>query len=138
MMWIIILYILGILSEYLIYIVWHAIGMLALIGLQVISVVADGVPNNRRFIRMHKVPKFQCSDVTYKAPNITNPDNLVYFMADPPHLIETVRNAWYNSRANGTHSLVSGMYAYNCVLFAYCENQPSLHQKLKMFFQSSL
>ena len=46
--------------------------MLALIDLKVISVAADGAPNNRKFIRMHKIPKFQCSGVTYKAPNITN------------------------------------------------------------------
>ena len=65
MLWFIILYILGVSSEYLIYIVWRVIRMLALIDLKVISVVADGAPNNCKFIRMHKIPKFQCSGVTY-------------------------------------------------------------------------
>ena len=85
--------------------------MLALIGLKFINVVADGALNNRRFIRLHKIPKFECSGVTYKAPNITNPGSFVYFMADPTHLIRTVRNAWYNSKANGTRSLVVCMHA---------------------------
>ena len=107
----IILGILGVSSEHLIYIVWCAIRMLALIGLQVISVVADGAPNNRRFLQMHTISKFQCSGITYKAPNITNPGSFVYFIADPPHLIKTVRNAWYNSQANGTRSLVVFMHA---------------------------
>ena len=93
---------------------WRAIRMLALIGLQVISVVADGASNNRRFFRMHKISKFQCSGITYKAPNITNPGSFVYFIADPPHLIKTVRNAWYNSQANGTRSLV--VCTCNCVV----------------------
>ena len=28
--------------------------------------------------------------------------SLVYLVTDPPHLIKTVRNAWYKSRLNGT------------------------------------
>ena len=43
---------------------WCAIKMLTLVGLQVISVAADGAPNNRRFIRINKIPEFQCSGVT--------------------------------------------------------------------------
>ena len=63
MIWIIILGILGVSSEYLIYIVWRAIRMLALIGLQVISIVAVGAPKNHQFFRMHTISKFQCSSV---------------------------------------------------------------------------
>ena len=86
--------------------------MLALIGLQVISIVADGASNNRKFFRMHKIPQFQCSGITYKAPNITKPGSFVYFIADPPHLIKTVRNAWHNSQANGSRSLVVCIIVY--------------------------
>ena len=93
--------------------------MLALIGLQVISVIADGAPNNRRFFPMHTISKFQCSGITYKAPNITNPGSFVYFIADPPHLIKTVRNAWYNSQANGTRSLVVCIHATVYYLLIY-------------------
>lgn len=67
------------------------------VGLQVISVVADGGSNNRRFFCMHAISKLQISGVTYKAPNITQPGSFAYSIADPPHLIKTMRNAWYNS-----------------------------------------
>ena len=80
--------------------------MLCMVDLQVISVVADGGSNNRRSFHLHKIPKFQVSGVTYKAPKIIQPGNFVYFIADPPHLIKTVRNAWYNSQVNGSHCLV--------------------------------
>ena len=42
----------------------------------------------------------------HKAPNITKPGSFVYFIADPPYLIKTVRNGWYHSQENGSCSLV--------------------------------
>ena len=54
---------------------------------------------------MHKIEEHTKSDVTYKAPNIYLPEKFIYFMCDVPHLIKTVRNAWANSRANGTRHL---------------------------------
>lgn len=54
---------------------------------------------------MHKVEEYVKSDVTYKARNIYVLENFVYFMCDAPHLIKTVRNAWSNSRVNGTRHL---------------------------------
>ena len=36
--------------------------------------------------------------VNYLAPNVCRaPGDKVYFIADPPHLLKTIRNAWYNS-----------------------------------------
>ena len=84
--------------------------MLQLIGLTVISVVADGASSNRKFFRLHKILKYQQSGVTYMAPNISAPDRFVYFIADAPHLLKTVRNAWYNSQVNRTRSLVVNIY----------------------------
>ena len=97
--------------------------MLALIGLQVISIVADGASNNRKFFRMHKISRFQCSGITYKAPNITKPGSFVYFIADPPHLIKTVRNAWYNSQANGSRSLVVCILILFVYVYIFLQNK---------------
>ena len=46
-------------AESLIYIVWCAISMLYMIDLQVISVVADGGSNNRRFFSYINYPNFK-------------------------------------------------------------------------------
>jgi len=54
-MWIIILWILGNSSEYQFPIVWHGIRITALIGLQMISAVADGAPSNRRLFQMQEL-----------------------------------------------------------------------------------
>ena len=75
------------------------------LNFKVICVVADGATGNRRFFSLHKIAKYQKSDVTYKAPNIYLQEKFVYFMCDVPHLIKTVRNAWCNSRDNGTRHL---------------------------------
>ena len=88
------------------HIIWRAIRMLEMSGLTVIYVVADGCSTNRKFFRLHRIPDYQKSGVTYPAPNISSPGNQVYFMADAPHVLKTVRNAWYNSRTNGTRNLV--------------------------------
>ena len=77
--------------------------MLQLAGLTVVSVVADGASSNRKFFRLHKISQHQKSGVTYKAPNI---GHYVYLMPDAPHLLKTVRNAWYNSQANRTRKLI--------------------------------
>ena len=91
--------------------------MLQLVDLTVISIVADGASNNRKFFRLHKILKYQQSEVTYMAPNIMAPSRFVYFIADAPHLLKTVRNAWYNSQTNRTRSLVVNKYL--CTLLAY-------------------
>jgi len=86
--------------------VWRAIRMLRLVGLTVISVVANGASTNRKFFRLHKIFEHQKSGITYKAPNISDPGRFVYFTADAPHVLKTVRNTWYNSQANSTRNLV--------------------------------
>ena len=87
-------------------IVWRSTRMLQLVGLTVISVVADGASSNRKFFRLHKILQHQKAGVTYKAPNICQQGNFVYFMPDAPHLLKTIRNAWYNSQANRTRKLI--------------------------------
>ena len=78
-------------SNYLIYIVWRAIRLLQIAGLQVISVVADGASTNRRFFKLHSIDKYKKSGVTYLAPNVCRAaGDKVYFVADPPHLLKTI------------------------------------------------
>ena len=38
-------------------------------------------------------------DMTYKVPNpyASTPQDL-YFISDPPHLLKTIRNSWFNSK----------------------------------------
>ena len=88
--------------------------MLQMVGLTVISVVADGASCNRKFFRLHKILDHQKSGVTYKAPNISSPGSLVYFIADAPHLLKTVRNAWYNSQSKRTRNLVVSFMLLLC------------------------
>ena len=53
--------------------------MLQLVGLTVISVVADSASSNRRLFRSHRILKYQKSGVTYMAPNISLPGSNVFF-----------------------------------------------------------
>ena len=80
--------------------------MLHLAGLQVIYIVADGATPNRIFFKNHKINKLRKSDVTYLTPNICSPPGgYIYFIADVPHLIKTVRNAWHNFQSSRTRHL---------------------------------
>lgn len=80
--------------------------MLRITGLQVICVTADGASLKCKLFKLHKIDKHVKSDVTYVAPNVCcKPGNYVYFMADVPHLIKTVRNAWYNSQLERSRTL---------------------------------
>lgn len=92
--------------------------MLQLANLQVVCVVADGAAPNRRFFRLHQMEQYMKSGVTYRAPNVCHSSgDFIYFIADVPHLIKTIRNAWYNSQDKRSRHLVvsinflqSGMY----------------------------
>lgn len=79
--------------------------MLKIAGLNVIAVVADGASINRRFFRMHSIDRYNKGKITYNTPNLSQPEEFIYFVPDVPHLIKTVHNAWYNSRHNGTRHL---------------------------------
>ena len=86
--------------------------MLQIAGLQVICVAADGASPNRRFFKLHKIDRFVKSGVTYVTPNICKRSGNIYFMADVPHLIKTVRNAWHNSQHNRSRNLIVSVTTY--------------------------
>jgi len=81
--------------------------MLQLADLQVVCVVADGAAPNRRFFRLHQMEQYMKSGVTYSVPNVCRSSgDSIYFIADVPHLIKTIHNAWYNSQNNRSRHLV--------------------------------
>ena len=89
--------------------------MLKIAGLNVIAIVADGAPNNRKFFKMHAIPEYKKLSIACKVPNLYNPVKFMYFVANVHHLIKTVRNAWYNSSHNGTRKLEVRM----CCIITY-------------------
>ena len=60
---------------YLIHVVWWAIRMMKIAGLNVtyITIVVDGATNKKKFFRMHAIPEHTKSGITYKAPNLYDP-----------------------------------------------------------------
>ncbi len=92
----------GATGEQLFSIIWKAIRLLEASGIKVIFVTSDGASTNRKMFRMHWDKK-DPSTFFYKAKNPhTDDDRWVYFIADPPHLLKTVRNCWSHSGYSGT------------------------------------
>ncbi len=78
--------------------VWEAISRLELCGFKVLALTCDGLAANRKLFRLHN-PDTSPEDVVYKVANPYADDNRdIFFLADPPHLMKTVRNAWSNSK----------------------------------------
>lgn len=93
----------GVTGEQLFPIVWEAVRRLEASGLKVIFITADGGSPNRKFFRMHSTGKSSPTNPTYKARNpYSADDRWLYFIADPLHLIKTVRNCWSHSGCHGT------------------------------------
>ena len=73
---------------------WEAVGSLELMGFKVMALTYDGLSVNRRLFRLHN-PTATPDDIVYKTLNPYADDGrYVYFFADPPHLMKTVRNGW--------------------------------------------
>ena len=74
--------------------VWEAIARLERLGFHVLTLTCDGTSPNQRFWKLHSD-----DDMTYKVPNpyASTPRDL-YFVSDPPHLLKTIRNSWFNSK----------------------------------------
>ncbi|KAK3919925.1 Transposable element P transposase [Frankliniella fusca] len=64
----------------------------------VIAFVCDGASTNRAFIKLHTPAKVTSSRVVFDTVNKHVPDRLLYFFSDVPHLLKTLRNAFFNSR----------------------------------------
>lgn len=70
---------------------WEAIFRL---GLAVLTLTCDGASSNRRLWKLHTSDTGD--ELQYKVPNVFAPERSLYFFCDPPHLLKTTRNSWYN------------------------------------------
>lgn len=78
--------------------VWEAVSRLEMLGFQVLALTCDGASPNRRLWKLHSKDD---SKMTYKVPNPYASDSRhLYFISDPPHLLKTIRNSWFNSKRN--------------------------------------
>ena len=78
---------------------WQVVKCLERINSKVIAATVDEASQNRKFFIMHK---YLCgdsdADVIYCTKNIhTKEMHFIYFFADAPHLVKTVRNCLYHS-----------------------------------------
>ncbi len=84
-------------------IVWELVEHLELSGFKVLAITCDGASINRRFFKMHQPEGASAQYLTYSTPNVFALDERpLYFFADPPHLLKTVRNCWSNSYSHKT------------------------------------
>ncbi len=75
---------------------WEADRRLESRDLKVLCLTADGASSNRKFFGMHGEP-------FYKTINSFSSDGRsLFFIADPPHLMKTIRNCWSHSGLNST------------------------------------
>jgi len=74
--------------------VWEAVSRLERIGFFVLGLCCDGASSNRKLWKLHSVS----NELLYKIPNVYASDGkrFLYFISDPPHLLKTIRNSWYN------------------------------------------
>ena len=84
----------GVHAHQLMSIFWEGVSYVQITcKLPVVACVADGAPANRKFFRMHQ----SGSEIVYKALNPFIEGHYVYFFADAPHLMKTLRNCMYQS-----------------------------------------
>jgi len=74
--------------------VWQAVSQLERLGFCVLALTCDGASPNRRFWKLHN----KGTDFTYKMPNSYSTDRNLFFILDPPHLLKTIRNCFFNSK----------------------------------------
>ena len=73
---------------------WEAIARLERQGFNVLAVTCDGASTNRRLWKLHA----NGNKVIHKIPNVYAAEGSrdIYLISDPPHLLKTIRNSWYN------------------------------------------
>jgi len=76
--------------------VWQAIGRLERLGFHVLALTCDGASPNRKLWKLHS--QVEKNEMIYKVPNPFAVDRQLYFISDPPHLLKTIRNCWYNPK----------------------------------------
>ena len=78
---------------------WRAVCLLEVsCKLKVIAAVSDGASANRKFLKMHRNLDGEAGkSTTNRTINLYAPNGYIWFFADVPHLVKTVRNCIYHS-----------------------------------------
>lgn len=94
---------------------WEAIARLEKLGFRVLGLTCDGASPNRRLWKLHSSSN---DELIYKVPNVFADDKRdLYFISDPPHLLKTIRNSFYNPKRTLWVRIISLSYAL--VAFGY-------------------
>ena len=93
----------GVSSYHIFPLFWRAVSLLELsCNLFVIATVSDSASSNRGFFRMHKGFVGDDGPVVFRTPNIfSSNERFIYFFADFPHLLKTLRNNLLHSGSDG-------------------------------------
>ncbi|KAK3920775.1 Transposable element P transposase [Frankliniella fusca] len=92
--------------------VWEVIPACERRGINILAVVSDGCAVNRAFISMH-TPATQSKlhpGLVFDTRNPCSPNRNVHFIADPPHLLKTIRN---NFAKSGLHKKCTRLLTKN-------------------------
>ena len=105
--------------------VWEAISRLERQGIRVMALTCDGASSNRRLWKMHGEEE----GVVYKVNNIFARDGPrpLFFISDPPHLLKTAINCWWNPKR-------SLWVSYRLIQQHYMH----MHVNLKLYFHCSV
>ncbi|KAE8739107.1 hypothetical protein FOCC_FOCC015399 [Frankliniella occidentalis] len=78
---------------------WDVISACEVRGIKILAVVCDGSAVNRSFIAMHTPATISEShpNLVFDTVNMCSPDRNLFFIADPPHLMKTIRNCFAKS-----------------------------------------
>ena len=77
---------------------WDAVSYLELsCTLPVVACVSDGASANRKFYKMHATADDDNDGIPHKTLNPFCNERYIYFFADAPHLMKTLRNCMYHS-----------------------------------------
>lgn len=105
---------------------WEIVDSLITCNFEVVALVADGAPINRKMFCMLNNMNL---DVPYKCINIFKADSPIFLISDPPHLIKTACNNVKSSRPNGTRLL---KYNNHFILWEHFCRVPSLYKSVEL------
>ena len=74
------------------------------VGVKILTLVSNGSSVNLSFIKMHVPATSSASSVVFDTLNFCALDRKLYFIADPPHLIKTIRNCFAKSGTGSNHT----------------------------------
>lgn len=102
-------------------IIWEAVMILEMVGIQVRALVCDGASQNRKFFKLHEMEngenKSEDGTVYWVYNRFAEDKRKIFFIRDPPHLIKTIRNNVENSSGNSKtrHLMVCNLLIFDCL-----------------------